>query len=554
MSLAKTTGWTTFVAVAGAAMLLPASAAAQGSYSQLRIDQMQPASAFSPFTRAEGPHNTYEEGIEYGFRVGMDYMFKPIRATVTGADADVDGTIYEEGYEITPVAHAILLDIGAALSPIDWLMFELNMPFAVFESGDEQIGDTENYLTVVSGQAVPVAGAGVGDLRIGGFVRPYESDEVDVGVGLRFWAPFASDKAYLSARANWMRFELVGTVAGEIEPATYGCTAGLAPLFFGGRDGDRLALSCGVLFDVIPELQLGLEPHFSAFTFVYRSREDTPELNAGEQVEVGSQVPGITDNTRVAFQVEPLAALRAHFGPFSVGVSAGPGFGNAPGTPQMRAMLNVAYTAIQEPVIEAPPPPDGDVDGIPDAYDQCPSEAGPESRQGCPDALDTDGDGIIAGDACPDSPGAKYEDPKANGCPDRDNDHVADPVDRCPIEPGTPAQEGCPKLARIAGLDGDGPAEFKVNPPIRFAKGSSELSGDALLALKEIVTTMRANPKLKQVSFAVGARKTGQDLTDKRAGAILKLLAQDQDFDSNRYEVVLNDKLESGLVTVKLVK
>ena len=122
------------------------------------------------------------------------------------------------------------------------------------------------------------------------------------------------------------------------------------------------------------------------------------------------------------------------------------------------------------------------------------------------------------------------------------------------IEPGAPDKGGCPKFARISGLESDGPAEFKVDPPIRFAKASADLSGDALLALKEIVTTMRANPKLKQVSFAVGARKTGQDLTDRRAGAILKLLAQDQDFDSNRYEVVLNEKLESGLVTVKLVK
>ena len=100
--------------------------------------------------------------------------------------------------------------------------------------------------------------------------------------------------------------------------------------------------------------------------------------------------------------------------------------------------------------------------------------------------------------------------------------------------------------------EGDSPT-FEIKPPILFEKRSATLTANSVAAIKEIVATMRANPKLKQVSFQVGAKRAGQDLTDKRAGAILTILAQDQDFDSNRYEVVLADDLEGGAVLVRLV-
>jgi hypothetical protein len=236
-----------------------------------------------------------------------------------------------------------------------------------------------------------------------------------------------------------------------------------------------------------------------------------------------------------------------------VALSGGPGFGGAPGTASVRAALSVAYTAVQEPVIEAPPPPDSDLDGIPDAYDACPQEAGPEDRRGCPAELDLDGDGIVKGDACPNEPGPPSDNPKANGCPDSDNDHYPDPIDPCPHEPGSKTG-GCPKFARLVGLGTSGAVSFKITPPIRFNRGSAELPPDAVATVKEIVATMRANPKLQQVSFGVGAKRAGQDITDKRAGAILKILAEDQDFDSNRYEVVLAEDLESGAVSVRLIQ
>src|SRR6185369_4450932 len=101
-----------------------------------------------------------------------------------------------------------------------------------------------------------------------------------------------------------------------------------------------------------------------------------------------------------------------------IAAGAGPGLTSGVGTPDLRALLSLAYTPEQKqtPIVvpEAPPPPpaDRDHDGI----------------------LDTD-------DACPDVKGVPNEDPKKNGCPppkDTDGDGIFDPDDACPAEKGPP--------------------------------------------------------------------------------------------------------------------
>jgi len=60
---------------------------------------------------------------------------------------------------------------------------------------------------------------------------------------------------------------------------------------------------------------------------------------------------------------------------------------------------------------------DRDGDGVPDRLDQCPE-------------LEEDRDGFEDGDGCPEI--------------DNDNDEVGDEDDKCPNEPGTPDNDGCP--------------------------------------------------------------------------------------------------------------
>ena len=81
--------------------------------------------------------------------------------------------------------------------------------------------------------------------------------------------------------------------------------------------------------------------------------------------------------------------------------------------------------------------PDTDNDGIADSEDTCPNLFGNKSAKGCPDA---DGDSVKdADDSCSSVRGTVG----CYGCPDGDGDYVADSVDKCPTVSGTVSNEGC---------------------------------------------------------------------------------------------------------------
>ncbi len=92
--------------------------------------------------------------------------------------------------------------------------------------------------------------------------------------------------------------------------------------------------------------------------------------------------------------------------------------------------------------------PDGDGDGVRDEDDKCPEVAGPKELGGCPDG---DGDGVVdVEDSCPQVAG------NLNGCPDSDGDGVADKDDNCPQVAGVASLDGCPEEEKPSGPDADG--------------------------------------------------------------------------------------------------
>jgi hypothetical protein len=203
---------------------------------------------------------------------------------------------------------------------------------------------------------------------------------------------------------------------------------------------------------------------------------------------------------------------------------------------------------------KAPPPKgpaDRDLDKILDKDDACPDEAGPDNKdpakRGCP-AADRDGDGVPDEiDSCPDTLGVKYESELANGCPDIDNDLIPEPADTCPNEPGVPPY-GCPKFARLAG------EAFVIKPAIKFTTlTSDQLTEDGQAAIEEMAATMRANPKIEQVSISLGTKGVKSDISDRREQAIIFVLRSGS-LDSNRYEVVLRDDLKAGTVEARIIK
>ncbi len=138
-----------------------------------------------------------------------------------------------------------------------------------------------------------------------------------------------------------------------------------------------------------------------------------------------------------------------------------------------------SHTSITVQAVESP---DRDRDGVLDADDACPDEAGVAANRGCPEAgaepaepsesaapqapveADGDGDGVADHfDLCPSEAGA----PANAGCPesgapDSDGDGVADDVDLAPAERGRPEDGGSPPPD--ADSDGDGLADEEEAP------------------------------------------------------------------------------------------
>lgn len=135
------------------------------------------------------------------------------------------------------------------------------------------------------------------------------------------------------------------------------------------------------------------------------------------------------------------------------------------------------------------PDKDTDQDEVVDRLDDCPEQAGSADNNGCPVIVqkDTDLDGIMdENDDCVEQKGPEV----LAGCPypkDDDYDGVANADDLCPQEKGIAAQQGCPapepENAFYVSLQGDDTNDgSKENPFKTFAKAQSVMqAGDTCI-------------------------------------------------------------------------
>lgn len=189
-------------------------------------------------------------------------------------------------------------------------------------------------------------------------------------------------------------------------------------------------------------------------------------------------------------------------------------------------------------VVEEPPPPDTDGDGILDVDDSCvlnPEDADSYlDEDGCPD-VDNDLDTVpdardkdAAGKTCMNDP----EDPDGfddiDGCPDLDNDQdtVVDLEDQCPNEPGEVGGDkpGCPKKSLVVVTD----TEIKITQQIHFEFDKAVIRPESFAILDAVVEVLVKNPKIRiEVqghTDNVGSPAYNKQLSDRRAGAVLKYL------------------------------
>jgi outer membrane protein OmpA-like peptidoglycan-associated protein len=187
-------------------------------------------------------------------------------------------------------------------------------------------------------------------------------------------------------------------------------------------------------------------------------------------------------------------------------------------------------------------PVDTDSDGIMDAEDKCPNQAGLAKYNGCP-VPDTDGDGINdEDDKCATQKGlAKYA-----GCPipDSDTDGINDEEDKCPDQAGVARYGGCqvpdtdadgindeddrcPTVAGVAENKGCPQINYQANE-VTFVSGKSVLTTPGKKELDVLVGFLKKNAIVKinldGYTDNAGTDKINLALSEKRAAAAKKYI------------------------------
>jgi outer membrane protein OmpA-like peptidoglycan-associated protein len=145
---------------------------------------------------------------------------------------------------------------------------------------------------------------------------------------------------------------------------------------------------------------------------------------------------------------------------------------------------------------------DDDGDGVPNAKDQCPREAGPA-------ALD--------------------------GCPDRDGDELPDRDDECPARPGPVQKDGCPNdgcpVADDEPLVEIESERLSLRDAIHFDTGKDSIRRESFRILDEIANVLRQHPELQRIRIEghtdnVGAGAYNKDLSERRATSVVRYLVE----------------------------
>jgi len=166
--------------------------------------------------------------------------------------------------------------------------------------------------------------------------------------------------------------------------------------------------------------------------------------------------------------------------------------------------------------------PDADGDGIPNNADECPNQKGTANMNGCPDS---DNDGVADNkDDCPNAKGSR----QLKGCPDSDNDGIADKDDKCPQIKGTKKANGCPEEAVTQHSKESAPkvSLFVVN----FERASSKIDNTSQSILNSIVEVLKKNPNykldIKGYTDADGDDKMNLKLSNSRAKIVENYLVK----------------------------
>lgn len=502
-----------FLAAIAATLLLARPSIAQTSGASGLTERFQPTPAGDAMFGVAAP-STPGHLVPRAVAV-FDYARRPL-------------SIQEGGTRRAIVSDQGFLHIGASLPLWDRLLFSVDVPIALLQSGDSPVVAGTRFQSPSSVQ--------MGDVRLGGRVRLYGDfwDPVQVGLGGYVWVPSAPAGSFAGDGA--VRGEPQLLVGGRFQHFVWNMSLGT--VLRGSTHPHSLDAGAGAAV-VLGEnfAQIGPELTVSA-----PLSKDTLTTNTATFATASST----SSELLFGAKLRPLSAL-------VLGAGAGPGLTNGWGTPAFFAVGSIGYEPLPErpreadrdgdgiaDSVDACPdksgvrsddpkkngcPEDRDDDGIPDEVDACPDEKGVASsdpkKHGCPADRDSDGDGIVDSvDACPNEKGVASSDPKKHGCPadeDADDDGIADSEDACPNEKGLPDPDpqhnGCPRVRVTA-------SEVVITQQIKFLFRASRMDqtvdpvSESMLA--EVRDAIEGHPDIKAIELQGHADVIGTDSYNMR--------------------------------------
>jgi uncharacterized protein (TIGR03382 family) len=434
--------------------------------------------------------------------------------------------LMQNGLQVgTVVRHRATAHLAAAYGLWGWLELGAQVPLVLLQRGDDL---TARGIGVPQGSVAP--GTPLFSLQLK-LLAQQQDDLVDLALGVHA-GPAVGSAASLAR-------EFRGT-----------------PTVMVGRSFEQLraSIDAGVMF----RRRTILSPDANVQDEIGHALRLGATLSSlGEGLRGELAVLGSVPLKREGTSIETLAGARW---PMSEAVEvyglAGLGFGTAPGTPDFRVLLGVAFerprptaqveVAKYEPAL--PPPmdldgdsvldemdrcptvpglaglqgcPDQDGDGMEDGVDRCSSEAGPVDRQGCPEK-DSDGDGLLDGkDSCPTQAGPVDR----GGCPvpDRDRDTVEDLRDNCPDVAGPPENQGCPPEEKQLVVIQEDRIEIKDTIHFNFNKATIQPRSYGLL--DQVARVLMEHPEIVLVIIEGhtddwGTAEYNRGLSQRRAEAV----------------------------------
>jgi outer membrane protein OmpA-like peptidoglycan-associated protein len=430
----------------------------------------------------------------FAFGVVGDYGHKPV--VIYNGDGSERAALVE---------HQLFLHVGASVNLFERVRLGVNMPFALLQDGASTTLQGASF-------AAPSGDLAVGDLRAALDVRLFGkfNDPITVAIGGQLWMPTGDENEYTGDGSARLGPRLLA--AGDLGPFAYAARLGYVYRASGGNLAG---------YPIRSEFTFGAA---AGFRFADHKLLLGPELSGSTVVE-GSNDPLRPDPDVFSRKVTPVELLfGVHYteSPIRFGLGAGPGLSRGVGEPDFRVVGNLEiFPGIEEKKPEPKPEPK------PQPKPEPPPPPPPVVVPPPPPPPDRDQDGVLdADDACPDEAGKPDTDPTRNGCPDKDNDGILDKEDACPDQPGPkdpdPKKNGCPSARIEAG-------QIKILDQVKFKTGSAQILPESDGILNAVQKILTDHPEITKLGIeghtdSRGAKAMNVKLSKDRAAAVMKWL------------------------------